>query len=785
MAEEKENGPYCWIESRNPLSQGMFSSVYVLDSRRHGNRVVKLLDASVPTHQRDFEMEVQLLTNVCQGWPEFVDCHDAFRYCTPVDNNEQRQQQQQQRHYALVLSRLGPTLSDYMDSHSGVPSTHQIIEWMHSLLTGLQRLHAAGYVHADLKPDNLCLPAANETDRLVMIDLGLAHPIGSLTSRPLASVMYRCPERILNGPRQRIHGALDMWSVGCILAYLLTGGRRHLFGRPRPVGEHLDDEEEGFLVLEYMEEELGVPKDWPEYPGLHRALLAKRSRSRQQSPVISRSGIIAGLARKCSRMMESEGGDKRPPFVQLCDLLLRLLVWNPAKRITAADALVHPVFFPNGFFSSGPADNTKLLVTKTTNKIFVGNNKTLVWPTALTRLPSTVMALIFSMLDHHSHQCVSQVSRDWRAQASRPESWCRRFRFALLSDVKYVARNGGLKNARDIDLQFPGMSTPMDESWSQLVHLTHLRLHPEMESRLSQFTMPPKLTYFEAGSRTISTWWPASLVAIRYWHCSVYCDVSWVEGCPFRHCPNLRRVYLHRLNFWSTRPGDSKERAHHFFGNWATRKLQTLQFCSNSESAFFMTHDTFDWLLSPFLDQHCATLKDLRLPMFIFATSAAAPDSTSNKDLVQQTALFQTLVRLLQSKLRRLWLTCPRVKLDTHLVLIANLLQFHMRPGQTLMWIHPEQPRCQADYAHLKEASSVWCHACHAVKLLMGDLQDGKSGRQVVFQAFQNERQLVLANTNRRILGGRDNKSSIRVVWNHSHELCSFLFDTTPKVVVL
>jgi serine/threonine protein kinase len=91
------------------------------------------------------------------------------------------------------------------------------------VLAGLEAIHAAGVVHADLKSDNLLLDVVGGDD-LTIIDFGLARP-------PLARLRdddrivsgtpeYMAPELIRGQP---ITIAADLYAVGVILYELVTG----------------------------------------------------------------------------------------------------------------------------------------------------------------------------------------------------------------------------------------------------------------------------------------------------------------------------------------------------------------------------------------------------------------------------------------------------------------------------------------------------------------------------------------------------------------------------------
>lgn len=122
--------------------------------------------------------------------------------------------------------------------HSSIKLTEFHIQYfMYQILSGLKYIHSADVIHRDLKPGNiLCTLNGN----LKICDFGLARGInpkfyndnGNLASPKLhditnyvATRWYRAPELILS--HKMYTKAIDLWSVGCILAEFY--GRRPIF----------------------------------------------------------------------------------------------------------------------------------------------------------------------------------------------------------------------------------------------------------------------------------------------------------------------------------------------------------------------------------------------------------------------------------------------------------------------------------------------------------------------------------------------------------------------------
>lgn len=104
------------------------------------------------------------------------------------------------------------------------------------LLTGLSYLHSMGIVHRDLKPENILLEIKHgdqkfpwDTDEhsicVKIADFGLAKFIGNLsfTNTLCGTPAYVAPEVLVNRKIRHYNKAVDMWSVGVLLYVCLCG----------------------------------------------------------------------------------------------------------------------------------------------------------------------------------------------------------------------------------------------------------------------------------------------------------------------------------------------------------------------------------------------------------------------------------------------------------------------------------------------------------------------------------------------------------------------------------
>lgn len=112
-------------------------------------------------------------------------------------------------------------------------SEDHIQYFVYQILKGLLFMHSANVIHRDLKPSNLLLVKTflniqNKACDLQICDLGLARGYVEEEEEKTQYVVtrwYRAPEVILNASEYT--KAVDIWSVGCILAELF--GRQPLF----------------------------------------------------------------------------------------------------------------------------------------------------------------------------------------------------------------------------------------------------------------------------------------------------------------------------------------------------------------------------------------------------------------------------------------------------------------------------------------------------------------------------------------------------------------------------
>ncbi|TQD99351.1 hypothetical protein C1H46_015009 [Malus baccata] len=180
--------------------------------------------------------------------------------------------------------------------------------FLFQLLRGLKYLHSANILHRDLKPGNLLI---NANCDLKICDFGLARTSGGrgqFMTEYVVTRWYRAPELLLCCDNYGT--SIDVWSVGCIFAEIL--GRKPIF----PGTECLNQ-------LKLIINVLGSQQE-PDLAFIDNT----KARKYIKSLPYSRGTHLSRLYPQADPLA--------------IDLLQRMLVFDPTKRISVSEALQHP-----------------------------------------------------------------------------------------------------------------------------------------------------------------------------------------------------------------------------------------------------------------------------------------------------------------------------------------------------------------------------------------------------------------------------------------------------------
>ncbi|KAG7691905.1 hypothetical protein KL930_002816 [Ogataea haglerorum] len=199
----------------------------------------------------------------------------------------------------------------------------QFIQYfLYQILRGLKYVHSAGVIHRDLKPSNILI---NENCDLKICDFGLARIQDPQMTGYVSTRYYRAPEIMLTW--QKYDTEVDIWSAGCIFAEMIEG--KPLF----PGKDHVHQ----FSIITEL---LGSPP-----PDVIDTICSENTLR-----------FVQSLPHKEPVPLSERFKGVEPEAV---DLLSKMLVFDPRKRVTAEQALEHPYLSPYHDPSDEPSAEEK------------------------------------------------------------------------------------------------------------------------------------------------------------------------------------------------------------------------------------------------------------------------------------------------------------------------------------------------------------------------------------------------------------------------------------------
>lgn len=218
----------------------------------------------------------------------------------------------QDKKLMLIFEYMDQDVKKMMDRRATPLVGRKLKCLTYQLIDALHVCHAKRIVHRDLKPQNLLVSRDESTIKVADFGLSRAFQIMLRTyTHEVVTLWYRAPEILLGENHYR--PAVDIWSVGCIMAELAT--RMPLF--PGECEIH-----QLFTIFRL----LGTPTE-ATWPGVSSLQDYKVTFPQWKTPDLSRMQAAVPT-------LDSSG----------IDLLLGLLRYNPTERLTAAQALQHPWF---------------------------------------------------------------------------------------------------------------------------------------------------------------------------------------------------------------------------------------------------------------------------------------------------------------------------------------------------------------------------------------------------------------------------------------------------------
>ena len=209
---------------------------------------------------------------------------------------------------ALVFEFVDQSLCDVLSKHraSGGLPTVLIKSYTMQMFAGIAFCHSQRVIHRDIKPRNILVDRTGTLKLSSLTFASTTRPTSTLTHE-VVTIWYRCPEILLGA--KHYSTAIDIWSIGCIIAELASD--EPLFAGAGPEIVQL------ILIFQL----LGTPTEetW-----------AGVKQLRDYNPMFPR-WHAKDLGAQFPRLDE-EG----------VALLARTLACDPARRISAAEAMDMP-----------------------------------------------------------------------------------------------------------------------------------------------------------------------------------------------------------------------------------------------------------------------------------------------------------------------------------------------------------------------------------------------------------------------------------------------------------
>ncbi|XP_014679147.1 PREDICTED: dual specificity tyrosine-phosphorylation-regulated kinase 2-like [Priapulus caudatus] len=331
---DDENGSYIHVphdhvayryEVLKVIGKGSFGQVVkAYDHKTHQNVALKMVRNEKRFHRQAAE-EIRILEHlrkqdVKDNSMNIIHMYDHFVF---------------RNHQCITFELLSINLYELIKKNKFQGFSLQLVrKFAHSLLQCLDALYKNKIIHCDLKPENVLLKQQGRSG-IKVIDFGSSCYEHQRVYTYIQSRFYRAPEVILGA---RYGMPIDMWSLGCILAELLTG-------YPLLPGE--DEADQLACTIEL----LGMPpQKLLEQSKRAKNFISSKGYPRYCTVTNLPDGTVV-LNGGRSRRGKPRGPPGSRDLVQalkgcddalFLDFLRRCLEWDPATRMYPPGALRHP-----------------------------------------------------------------------------------------------------------------------------------------------------------------------------------------------------------------------------------------------------------------------------------------------------------------------------------------------------------------------------------------------------------------------------------------------------------
>lgn len=193
------------------LGEGAMGTVYLAQDGERGPCALKVLKASVessPKARERFEREAMVGARIGSD-------HVVEVFATGFDEATEL-------HWLAMELLEGKSLSDWSADDPPAESRRSVLR---QIFEAMAAAHAAGVIHRDLKPENIMVLGDAAAPAVKILDFGVAKTFrpslgASSTEGGLGTPLWAAPEQ---GHGGFLEPSVDMWSLGLLAFYVLTG----------------------------------------------------------------------------------------------------------------------------------------------------------------------------------------------------------------------------------------------------------------------------------------------------------------------------------------------------------------------------------------------------------------------------------------------------------------------------------------------------------------------------------------------------------------------------------
>lgn len=324
---EEYNFPFCDDASKYEkvakIGQGTFGEVFKAKDKKNPKKYVAMKKVLMDNEKEGFPITALREIRILQ----LLKHHNVVNLIEICRTKANASMKYKSTFY-LVFDFCEHDLAGLLSNVNVKFSLGEIKKVMQQLLNGLYYIHSNKILHRDMKAANVLI---TKTGVLKLADFGLARAF-SMTkngvpnryTNRVVTLWYRPPELLLG---DRNYGPpVDLWGAGCIMAEMWTRS---------PIMQGNTEQQQ----LMFISQLCGsiTPEIWPGVENLD---------------LYNKMELPKGQKRKVKERLKHYVRD-----VSACDLLDKLLILDPSKRIDADSALNHDFFWLDPL----PSDLSKML----------------------------------------------------------------------------------------------------------------------------------------------------------------------------------------------------------------------------------------------------------------------------------------------------------------------------------------------------------------------------------------------------------------------------------------